>query len=38
MKNYNNKWKLKIVEVLLIENLKPLLNVQEKSVALKLFN
>ena len=38
-RNYrNNKWKLKIAEVLLIKNLKPSLNVQKKLVALKLFN
>ena len=37
--NYrNNKRKRKIAEALLIKNLKPSLNVQEKSVALKLFN
>ena len=38
-RNYcNNKRKRKIAEALLIKNLKPLLNVQEESVALKLFN
>ena len=38
-RNYrNNKRKRKITEALLIKNLKPLLNMQEKSVALKLFN
>ena len=38
-RNYsNNKRKQKIAEALLIKNLKPSLNVQEKSVALKLFN
>ena len=38
-RNYhNNKRKGKIAEALLIKNLKPLLNVQEKSVALKLLN
>ena len=38
-RNYgNNKRKQKIAEVLLIKNLKPSINVQEKSVALKLFN
>ena len=34
----NNKQKRKIAEALLIKNLKPLLNVQEKSIALKLFH
>ena len=34
----NNKQKRKIAEALLIKNLKSSLNVQEKSVALKLFN
>ena len=38
-RNYrNNKRKRKITEALLIKNLKPLLNMQEKSVALKLLN
>ena len=38
-RNYrNNKRKRKITEALLIKNLKPSLNMQEKSVALKLFN
>ena len=38
-RNYhNNKQKRKIAEALLIENLKPSLNGQEKSVALELFN
>ena len=37
-RNYcNNKRKQKIAEALLIKNLKPSLNLQEKSVALKLF-
>ena len=34
----NNKRKRKIAEALLVKNLKPSLNVQEKSVVLKLFN
>ena len=38
-RNYrNNKRKRKIAEALLIKNLKPLLNMLEKSVTLKLFN
>ena len=38
-RNYgNNKQKWKIAEALLMKNLKPSLNVQEKPVALKLFN
>ena len=38
-RNYpNNKRKRKIAEALLIKNLKPSLNVQEKSVSLRLFN
>ena len=38
-RNYsNNERKRKIAEALLIKNLKASLNVQEKSVALKLFN
>ena len=38
-RNYcNNKRKRKIAETLLHKNLKPSFNVQEKSVALKLFN
>ena len=38
-RNYrNNKRKRKITEALLIKNLKPLLNMQEKSVALILLN
>ena len=38
-RNYgNNKRKRKIAEVLLIKNLKPSINVQEKSIALKPFN
>ena len=38
-RNYhNNKRKRKIAETLLMKNLKPSLNVQEKPVALKLFN
>ena len=37
--NYlNNKSKQKTAKTLLIKNLKPSLNVQDKSVALKLFN
>ena len=35
---YKDKQKQKIEEALSIKNLKPSLNVQEKSVALKLFN
>ena len=38
-RNYhNNKRKQEIAEALLIKSLKPSLNVQAKSVALKLFN
>ena len=38
-RNYrNNKRKRKIAKALLIKNLKPSLNVQEKSVSLRLFN
>ena len=38
-KNYHNKKrKQEIAEVLLIKNLKPSLNMQEKAVALKLFH
>ena len=39
VRNYgNNKRKQKVAEAILIKNLKPYLDVQEKSVALMLFN
>ena len=38
-KNFkNNKWKQKISESLWIKDLRPILNTQDKSVPLKLFN
>ena len=37
-KSYNNTFKRKVTETLLIKKHKPSLNVQEKSVKLELFN